>query len=95
MSEDTVVTDNEIDGFTKVGLLRKKHIKNLFFGHLNIKSLRKKREYLEPLIRNHVDIFLVSETKLDSSSLGSEYTIPGYMLFRKDRNQHGGALFFL
>ena len=23
MSEDSVVTDNEIDGFTKVGLLRK------------------------------------------------------------------------
>ena len=46
MSEDSVVADNEIDGFTKVGLLSKKHIKNLFFGHLNIKLLRNKREYL-------------------------------------------------
>ena len=52
MSEDSVVTDNEIDGFTKVGLLRQKHIRNLFFGHLNVKSLRNKKEYLEPLIRN-------------------------------------------
>ena len=48
MSEDSVVTDYKIDGFTKVGLLRKKHIRNLFFGHLNIKSLRNKGEYLEP-----------------------------------------------
>ena len=94
MSEDSVVTDNEIDGFTKVGLLRKKHIRNLFFGHLNIKSLRNKREYLEPLIRNHFDIFLVSETKLDSSFPWSEYPISGYRLFRKDRDQHGGALIF-
>ena len=52
MSEDSVVTDNEIDGFTKLGLLREKHIRNLFFDHLNIKSLRNKREYLESLIRN-------------------------------------------
>ena len=52
MSEDSVVTDNEIDGFTKLGLLREKHITNLLFDHLNIKSLRNKREYLESLIRN-------------------------------------------
>ena len=43
-----------------LGLLRKKQIRNLFFGHLNIKSLRNKREYLEG-IRNHFDIFLVSD----------------------------------
>ena len=45
-----VATDNEIDGFTKLGLLRKKHIKNLLIGHLNINSLRNKREFLEPPI---------------------------------------------
>ena len=48
VSEDSVVTDNEIDGFTNIGLLRKKHIKNSFFGHLNItiphyKLIRKDR----------------------------------------------------
>ena len=90
VSEDSVVTDNEIDGFANIGLLRKKHIKNSFFGHLNINS----RWFLEPLIRNHFDIFLVSKTKLDSSFLGSEFTIPHYKLFRKDRNQHGGSLIF-
>ena len=42
-------TDNETDGFTKVGLLRKKHVMNLFFGHPNINLLRSKREYLEAL----------------------------------------------
>ena len=66
----------------------------MFFGHQNINSLRNKREFLEPLIRDHCDIFLVSETKLDSSFPGSEFTIPGYRLFRKDRNQHGGGLIF-
>ena len=94
VSEDSVTTDNVTDCFTKVGVLHKKHLKNLFFGHLNINSLRNKIEFLEPLIRNHFDIFLVSEAKLDSNFLGSEFTIPGYRLFRKDRNQHGGSLTF-
>ena len=74
--------------------MHKKHIKNLLFGHLNINSFRNKREFLEPLIRNHFEIFLISETKLDFSFSGSEFTIFGYRLFHKDRNQHGGALIF-
>ena len=37
---------------------------------------------------------MVRETKLDSSFPGSEFTIPDYRLFRKDRNQHGGGLIF-
>ena len=46
--------------FDKGGLVRKKHIMNLFFSHLNINSLRDKKEFLEALIRNHFDILLVS-----------------------------------
>ena len=76
------------------GLLRKKHIKNLFFGHLNINSLRNKKEFLEPLISNHFDIFLISRTKLDFSFSESEFTIPGYRLLRKDKSQHEGCLIF-
>ena len=60
----------------------------------NSNSLRNKREFLEPLIRNHFDILLISEIKLDFSFLGSEFTIPGYRFFRKDKNQHRGGLIF-
>ena len=35
---------------------------------------------------------MVSVTKLDSSFTWSEYAIPGYRLFCKDRNQHRGGL---
>ena len=44
VSEDSVVTENEIDGFITVGVLREKHVKSLLFGNLNINSLRSKRE---------------------------------------------------
>ena len=93
--EDSVVTDNETDGFTEVaGLFRKKHIKNLFFALFNINSITNKKEFVEPLIKNHFNIVLVSETKVDSSFPGFEFTIPDYRLFRKDRNQHGENLIF-
>ena len=90
-SEDSVTTDNKTDCFTKVGFLRKKHIRNLFYQYLNINSLRIKREFLEPLIRNRFEIFLVSEAKLDYCFPRFEFAILGYRLFRKERNQHGGG----
>ena len=66
-------------------------LKSSFFGHLNIEKLIEK-EFLEPVIRNYFDISLVSETKLDSSFLGSQFSILGYRLFRKDRVRHGTGL---
>ena len=48
----------------------------------------------QPLIRNHFDIVLIWETKLDFSFSGSKFAIPGYRFFRKDRNQYGGGLIF-
>ena len=56
--------------------------------------MRNKREFLEPLIINHFDIFSISETKLDFSFSGSEFTIPSEKLIHKDKNQHGGGLVF-
>ena len=78
VSKDSVATDNEIDDFTKLGRLRKKHIKNLIFGHFNINSLRKKREFLEPLITNH----LISGTKFDYrfSGLNLQFSVIDYFV---------------
>ena len=39
----------------------------LITGHLNINSLRNKLEMLEKIIKSKIGIFLISETKLDSS----------------------------
>ena len=75
-------------------MLRKKHVKNLFSGYLNINTLRIKRQFLEPLTRNQFDFYLVSRTKLDSSFPGCEFTISASGLFCKDRNQYGGVLIF-
>jgi len=40
------------------------------------------------------DVFLISESKLDSSFPDAQFFIPEYRIFRKDRNANGGGLFF-
>ena len=56
---------------------------------LNINSLRNKVEYITEIIRGRVDIFMVSETKLDSSFLHSQFHIQNYSTFyRLDRTEN-------
>ena len=41
--------------------------KNLFFGQLNVNSIRNKFESVQEIIQNTFDIFFVCETKIDFS----------------------------
>ena len=70
-----------------------KHPKNLFFGQLNVNSVRNKFESVQEIVQNTFDIFLVCETKIDSSFSNQQLCIPEYRIFRKDRNARGGLLF--
>ena len=73
--------------------IRIKNANRLIIGHLNVNSLRNKFEMLEELIKDKIDIFLISETKLDSSFPSGQFVIKGYSTpFRLDRNQNGGGL---
>ena len=74
--------------------LRSKHPKNVFLGHLNVNSLRIKFESLNELIKDTFDIFLVTESKLDSSFPDSQFSIPGCRIVRKDQNRNGGGILF-
>ena len=47
---------------------------------------------LRPFINSAFDIFLVSETKIDSSFPNSQFSLDGYRMFRYDRNCFGGGL---
>ena len=43
-------------------------------------------------IISNFSIFLISESKLDSSFPNSQFKINGYKIFRRDRNRYGGGL---
>ena len=60
------------DAGNQMNTLHQMRIKNanrLIIGHLNVNSCRNKFDMLEELIKDKIDIFLISETKLDSSFL--------------------------
>ena len=45
-------------------------------------------------IISNFSIFLISESKLDSSFPNSQFKINGYNIFRRDRNRYGWGLLF-
>ena len=71
-----------------------KHSKNLFFGHLNVNSIRSKFVSIEELHKRTFDISLTSETKIDGSFPNAQFKIEGYKSFRKDRDAFAEGLLF-
>ena len=82
------------NAFLALKCSRSKHPQNIFLGNLNINSIRNKFESIEEIISGIFDIFLTSESKLDSSFPSNQFSIDGYRIFRMDRNKHGGGLMF-
>ena len=70
--------------------IRDSNFNKLTFGHLNINSLRNKFDQLTEMVKGFVDIFLISESKLDDSFPEGQFTIDGYHApFRFDREWRG------
>ena len=69
------------------------NVNKLTFGHLNINYLRNKFDQLTEMVKGFVDIFLISESKLDDSFPEGQFTIDDYHApFRFDRHGNGGGL---
>ena len=59
---------------------------------LHINSLKNKFELPKAFIFNVFHIFLVSETKIDSSFPNSQFRLTGHKMFRHDGDNFGGGL---
>ena len=56
-------------------------------------SIRNKFDMLFSMVKDNIDILMVSETKLASSFPQAQFRIEGYVpQFRYDRNSHGGDI---
>ena len=64
---------------------------SIIVGHLNINSIRNKFIFAESIVKAF-DLFLISESKLDSSFPMNQFYIFGFKVFRRDRNRFGGGL---
>ena len=54
---------------------RKRHLKRIILGHLNINSIRNKFDLIFDKIKGNVDIMVISETYLDKSFSNSQFKI--------------------
>ena len=73
--------------------LRAKNPNKPIIAQININFLEKKFEPLLSLVKDTVDILMISETKLDDTFPYDQFKIEGFaQQFRLDRNCHGGGI---
>ena len=62
-------------------------------AQLNINFLAPKFEPLESLIKDNIDLFMISETKIDDTYQTEQFKLKGYSKpIRLDRNRNGGGI---
>ena len=74
-------------------ILKIRNLNRLVIGHLNINSLRNKFESLKLLLRDNIDILVITESKLDDTFTLQQFAIEGYALpYRLDKNSMSGGV---
>ena len=93
-AEGSPSRDTSNKGFNKeLREIRVKNMNRIIVGQLNINSLRNKFPFIADAINKNIDIFLISETKLDESFPTNQFKIEGFSTpYRLDRNRYGGGL---
>ena len=73
--------------------LKEKNSERPIIGHLNINSISSKFEPLMSLIKDTIDLLLITESKLDDTFPSDQFNIEGFSRpIRLDRNRNGGGL---
>ena len=73
--------------------IKRKHVKNITIGYLNINSIRNKIDDLRVIINGNVDILIIAETKLDESFPTAQFLMEGYNKpLRQDVSSTSGGL---
>ena len=81
------------DPFAVLSKLRASNPNRPIIGHLNVNFLASKFELLKDLIKDKLDILVVTETKIDDSYPTAQFNIDGFSSpFRLDRNKFGGGV---
>ena len=91
------IVDRNTNGICELKQLRNQNLHRIIIGHLNINSTRNKFESLVSFAGNKLDIFMVSDTKIDDTFPKSQFLIEGFSKpFRFDRTEKvGGILLYI
>ena len=93
LSDMNSSTPNNIDQMWELKKVRLKNLKKVIIRNLNINSISGKFDQLKCLISNHVNILILTETKLDETFRTSSFLIDGFSSpIRLDRNRKVGSI---
>ena len=68
--------------------IRKDNLNKLIFANLNVNSIRNKFDSLVDIIKDNIDILMISETKVDDSFPDGHFFLDGFgTTFRLDQNR--------
>ena len=88
-----ITAENESDINLVLRKLRVSYPNNVIIDHLIINSIRNKSEMLQFLLADYIDIFMISDSKLDGTFPSSQSQISGFRTpYRLDRNDRGGGI---
>ena len=73
--------------------MRKDNFNKLIFANMNINSIQNKLDSLADIIKDNIDILMISETKVGDSFPDGQFFLDGFgTTFRLDRNRNGGGI---
>ena len=81
-----------LDPTQELEQIRQKNSNCLIVAQLNINSIRNKFDSLVEMVKENVDILLISETKIDSLFPMVQFHIDGFTTYRRDRNIYRGGI---
>ncbi len=85
--------ESEAESFVQLKSLRLKYPKNIIIGYININSIRNKFESFSTMVKDDLDVLIISETKIDSTFPDSQFQIPGFKKpFRLDVTEKSGGI---
>lgn len=90
---ENVTSETDKRDFASLPNLRTDHSSEFLIGHLNINSYQNKFEEMKEIVlKLRIQVMMISETAIDSSYPDSQFAIPGYMIYRSDRNKGVGGI---
>ena len=94
---DPNMTDENTNNFRGFNDLRNQNPFRVTIGHININSIRNKFEPPVSFINNNLYILMISETKIDDTFLGLQFSIENFSVpYRLDRTAIvGGILLYI
>ena len=95
-NENNILSE-DMDASSILKNIKTKNVNRLVIGQLNINSIRGKFDLLKEVVKDYLDILIITETKLDGSFPHSQFSMDGYSTqYRQDLSiVSGGVIIFV